>query len=378
MIKTSINLQDLRRRIYRKAKSDKEHRFWGIYVHITKIETLKEAYLLTRRNGCAPGIDGKNFADIESQGLDTFLSEIRNELLSGNYKPQENRKVEIPKDNGKVRMLQIPTIRERVVQGALKLILEAIFEADFCPNSYGFRPKRSPQRVLAEVRRSILRRMTRVIDVDLTKYFDMVRHSILLDKIAKRVEDPDVMHLVKQIIKAAVKTGVPQGGPFSPLVANIYLNDLDWYFDGIRQMTSKGGFEAVNYHHFADDIVITVSELSSKNGWTERALKRLKEYLIPLGVSLNIEKSKIVNMLNSESFGFLGFDYRRTSNRKRTGFFILMTPKKKARKAIKAKIRTIIANSGALTAQEITARINPVLSGCFTLAFWVYLALHIQ
>lgn len=363
MTKTPINLQDLRRRIYRKAKSDKEHRFWGIYVHVTKIETLKEAYLIARRNGGAPGIDGKSFADIDSQGLDAFLNGIRNELLTGNYKPQENRKVEIPKDNGKVRTLQIPTIRDRVVQGALKLILEAIFEADFCPNSYGFRPKRSPQRALAEVRRSILRRMTRVIDVDLTKYFDTIRHSVLLDKIAKRVEDPDVMHLVKQIIKAAGKMGVPQGGPFSPLAANIYLNELDWYFDNIRRTTSEGGYEAVNYHRFADDIVITVSGHSSKNGWTERALKRLKEHLVPLGVSLNTEKTKIVNILNGESFGFLGFDFRRVHNHKRTGFFILMTPKKKARKVIKARIRTIIANGGALTAQEITARINPVLSG---------------
>jgi group II intron reverse transcriptase/maturase len=205
--------------------------------------------------------------------------------------------------------------------------------------------------------------MTRVIDVDLTKYFDTIWHSVLLDKIAERVEDPEVMRLVKQIIKAAGKVGVPQGGPFSPLAANIYLNDLDWYFDSIRRMTSEGGYEAVNYHRFADDIVITVSGHSSKNGWSERALKRLKEHLVPLGVSLNTEKTKIVNMLRGGSFGFLGFDFRRVPNRKRTGFFILMTPKQKARKAVKAKIRTIIANGGALTAREITARINPVLSG---------------
>lgn len=363
MTKTPISLHELRRRIYRKAKADKAHRFWGIFVHVTKIETLREAYWIARRNGGAPGIDKLTFADIDAAGLDEFLTGIRNDLLSDNYKPQANRKVSIPKDNGKVRILQIPTIRDRVVQGALKLILESIFEADFCPNSYGFRPKRSPQRALAEVRRSVLRRMTRVIDVDLTKYFDTIQHSVLLDKIARRVNDQDVMRLVKQIIKAAGKVGVPQGGPFSPLAANIYLNDLDWYFDHIRRTTAEGPFEAVNYHRFADDIVITVSGHHTKNGWAERAIQRLKEHLVPLGVSLNKEKTKMVNMLKGESFGFLGFDFRRVQNRKRSGYFILMTPKKKARKAIKAKIRVITNRGGAAPAKEIIADINPVLAG---------------
>jgi len=185
MKKTPIHLQDLRRRIYCKAKSDKTHRFLGIFVHIAKMETLREAYRLAKRNGGAPGIDGLTFDDIEKADLDEFLSAIRYDLLSGSYQPQRNRKVEIPKDKGKVRTLQIPSICDRVVQGSLKLILEAIFEADFCPNSYGFRPKRSPHRALAEVRRSVLRRMTRVIDVDLTNYFDSIRHSLLLDKIAR-------------------------------------------------------------------------------------------------------------------------------------------------------------------------------------------------
>ena len=363
MIKAPINLQDLRRRIYRKAKSDKTHRFWGILVHVTKIETLREAYRLAKRNGGAPGTDGLTFNDIEAAGLDEFLSAIRNDLLKGSYQPRKNRKVEIPKDNGKVRTLQIPTIRDRVVQGSLRLILEAIFEADFCPNSYGVRPKRSPHRALAEVRRSVLRRMTRVIDVDLTNYFDSIRHSVLLGKIARRVEDPEVIRLVKQIIKAAGKVGGPQGGPFSPLAANIYLTDLDWYFDSIRRKTAEGAYEAVNYHRFADDIVITVSGHHSKRGWAERAVQRLEEQLVALGVSVNEEKTQIVNMLNGESFGFLGFDFRRVLNRQRTGHFILMTPKKKARKAIKAKIREIIKHGGASPANEIIARINVAVAG---------------
>ena len=166
-----FDLQELRRRIYRKAKSEKTHRFWGLFVHVTKRQTLEEAYRIAKRNGGAPGIDGQSFEAIDASGLARFLDDIRDDLESGRYQPQPNRRVDIPKENGKVRTLQIPCIRDRVVQGALKLILEAIFEADFCPNSYGFRPRRSPHYALAQVRRSVMRRMSTVIDVDLSKYF---------------------------------------------------------------------------------------------------------------------------------------------------------------------------------------------------------------
>jgi RNA-directed DNA polymerase len=364
MIKAPIGLQELRRRIYRKAKSDKAHRFWGIFVHIAKIETLKEAYRIAKRNGGAPGIDGQTFEDIEAAGLASFLEEVREELMSGEYKPKPNRLVDIPKNEGKVRTLQIPCIRDRVVQGALKLILEAIFEADFCPSSYGYRPRRSPHRALAEVRRSVLRGMSTVIDVDLACYFDTIRHSVLLDKIAKRVQDPQVLHLVKQILEAGGKIGVPQGGPFSPLAANIYLNEVDWAFDAIRRKTAQGPYEAVNYHRFADDIVITISgHPTSKRGWAQRALQRLEERLAPLGVALNREKTKLVDTLKGEAFGFLGFDLRRVPKRKGDGYYLLMTPKKKARKAIKAKIRDIIRHGGATPAKTIVAHINAALTG---------------
>jgi RNA-directed DNA polymerase len=163
------------------------------------MQTLEEAYRIAKGNKGAPGIDGQSFADIEASGITGFLEGIREDLITGRYEPLPNRRVDIPKDNGKVRTLQIPCIHDRVVQGALKLILEAIFEADFCPNSYGFRPQRSQHQALAEVRRSVLRRVSTAIDVDLSKFFDTVRHSVLLDKIAKRIQDPRVMHLVKQI-----------------------------------------------------------------------------------------------------------------------------------------------------------------------------------
>jgi RNA-directed DNA polymerase len=363
MTKAPISLQELRRRIYRKAKSDKTHRFWGLFVHITKRETLEEAYRIAKRNGGAPGIDGQKFKDIETTGRAAFLAAVREDLVTGRYQPRPNRRVEIPKGNGKFRTLQIPCIRDRVVQGALKLILEAVFEADFCPNSYGFRPKRSPHGALAEVRRSVLRRMSMVIDVDLSRYFDTIRHSVLLDKIAQRIQDPRVLRLVKQIIKAGGKVGVPQGGPFSPLAANIYLNEVDWFFDAIRRQTAEGPYEAVNYHRFADDIVVTVSGHHTKRGWADRALQRLQEQFALIGVELNREKTKVVNTLNGEAFGFLGFDLRRVRKRKGEGHFLLMTPKKKARKAIKATIRDIIARGGATPAPVVVKQINAALAG---------------
>jgi RNA-directed DNA polymerase len=363
MTKAPISLQELRRRIYRKAKSDKTHRFWGLFVHVTKLETLEEAYRVAKRNGGAAGIDGQSFSDIEAHGLADFLRGIREDLLTGRYQPKANRRVEIPKGNGKVRTLQIPCIRDRVVQGALKLILEAVFEADFCPNSYGFRPQRSPHDALAEVRRSVLRRMSTVIDVDLSRYFDTIRHSVLLDKIAKRIQDPQVLHLVKQIIQVGGKLGVPQGGPFSPLAANIYLNQVDWFFDAIRRRTAEGNYEAVNYHRFADDMVITVSGHHTKRGWAERALQRLQEQFALIGVELNREKTKVVNLLKGEAFGFLGFDLRRVRKRSGNGYFILLTPKKKARQAIKAKIRDSIARSGASPMPAVVQQINATLAG---------------
>jgi len=351
MIKAPIDLQELRRRIFRKAKSEREHRFWGIFVHIAKIEVLAEAYRQAKRNGGAPGIDGLTFEDIEALGREAFLNAIREELVARTYRPQANRRVEIPKGDGRVRTLQIPCIRDRVVQGALKWVLEAIFEADFCPNSYGFRPRRSPHRALAAVRRSLCRRMSTVVDVDLSCYFDTIRHSVLLEKIARRVQDPDVLRLVKLVLKVGGKRGVPQGGPFSPLAANIYLK------------TAVGGYEAVNYHRFADDIVILVSGHHTKQGWAERALQRLREQMAPLGVELNREKTKIVNTLAGEAFGFLGFDIRRVLSRKKKRYFILMIPKKKVRLAIKAKIRETIRNGGATPIKDLVYKINIAVGG---------------
>src|ERR1700720_4168051 len=188
MTKASINLQDLRRRIYVKAKADTSWRFWGLYVHVCKRETLRAAYAMAKENDGAPGSDGVTFEAIEAQGVEGFLEQIRDELITRSYVPLRARKKEIPKEGStKVRTLSIPCIRDRVVQGALKLIVEPIFEADFQPGSFGYRPKRSAQQAVLRVADAIATGKTRVIDLDLKAYFDGVRHDVLLAKVARRI-----------------------------------------------------------------------------------------------------------------------------------------------------------------------------------------------
>jgi len=216
MIKTSITLQELRRKIYMKAKADKVHRFWGLYVHVCKQNTLLEAYQMVKRNNGAPGIDGMTFDDIEQSGVQNFIENIQEELVNGTYQPCRNRIKEIPKANGKMRKLGIPTIKDRVVQGAVKLIIEPVIEADFQDGSYRYRPKRTAHQAIERVAEAVVKEKTRVIDLDLRAYFDTVKHDILLDKVAKRIEDDKIMRLLKLMLKAGGREGVPQGGVITP------------------------------------------------------------------------------------------------------------------------------------------------------------------
>ena len=222
MTKTPISVQDLRRSLYIKAKAEPAWRFWGLYVHICKVETLREAYRMAEQNDGAPGIDGVTFEAIEDSGVEGFLQQIRDELVSNTYRPMRARKKEIPKDGGtKVRVLSIPAIRDRVVQGAIKLILEPIFEADFQPGSYGYRPKRTAHQAVDRVAKAIFQEKTRVLDLDLRAYFDNVQHYLLLEKVAQRIQDDDVMRLLKMMLKATGKKGVPQGSVITPRTQKI-------------------------------------------------------------------------------------------------------------------------------------------------------------
>ncbi|MEY9181279.1 reverse transcriptase domain-containing protein [Bradyrhizobium sp. USDA 313] len=292
MTKASIDLQDLRRRICVKAKAEPSWRFWGLYVHVCKAETLRAAYEMAKENDGAPGTDGVTFEAIEAQGVEALLEQLRNELTTHTYQPLPARKQEIPKDGNKVRILSIPAIRDRVVQGALKLILEPVFEADFQPGSFGYRPKRTAHDAIKLVSDAIAQRKTRVLDFDLRAYFDNVRHDRMLEKVAQRINDPDVMRLLRVMLKTSGKKGVPQGSVLSPLLSNLYLNEVDKMLERAREITRNGKFTNVEYARFAHDLVILI-HAHKRHGWLIGAVtKRIREEFAKLQVEINDEKSR--------------------------------------------------------------------------------------
>ena len=259
-------------------------------------------------------------------------------------------------------MLSIPSIRDRVVQGALKLILEPIFEADFQSGSYGYRPKRSPHGAVQRVSDAIIQGKTHVIDLDLRCYFDTVRHHIVLEKVAKRVKDDDVMHLLKMILRASGKRGVPQGGVISPMLSNLYINEVDRMLERAREVTRYGRWTAIEYARFADDLVILVDS-HPRHRWLREAVeRRLREELAKLQVEVNEEKSRRVDLKRGESFGFLGFEFRRV--RSRAGRWMpLRTPLLKKRTALLRELKVWFRRYRSQPTQALIARINPILRG---------------
>lgn len=364
MIKTPISLQDLRRKIYVKAKTESQWCFWGLYTHICKIEVLREAYKIAKQNKGAPGIDCVTFEEVETKGVDAYLLELQKQLQNRTYKPIRGREVKILKADGKsYRKLNIPSIRDRVVQVALKLILEPIFEADFQDGSYGYRPKRRAADAISRVSKAIIKRKTRIIDLDISKFFDNVRHDILLQKIAMRVQDKDVLRLIRLILKATSNKGLIQGGPFSPLASNIYLNSIDKMLENAKAATRNNGCNNLEYARWADDLVIMIDHFK-RHAWLEKAVtKRLQEELGKVGLEMNKEKTKIIDFSKpKQTFKFLGFDFRACLTKKKKMGFIT-SPTKQARNKLRSKIKeTFRANLGK-TVQEVVHIINPILRG---------------
>jgi RNA-directed DNA polymerase len=363
MTTTPISLQDLRRKIYAKAKAEPHWRFWGLYVHVCKMETLRAAYAMAKDNDGAPGSDGVSFEAIEEQGVEGFLEQIRDELIQRTYVPLRARKKEIPKEgSNKTRTLSIPCIRDRVVQGALKLMVEPIFEADFQPGSFGYRPKRSAHQALVRVADAIAQGKTRVIDIDLKAYFDGVRHDVLLAKVAQRINDDDVLHLLKIMLKANGKQGVPQGGVISPVLSNLYLNEVDRMLERAKKNTRSGKYIHIEYARFADDAVILINA-HPRNRWLLKAVdKRLREELAKLYVQINEEKSRTVDLARGESFGFLGFDFRRVRSL-HGKWRAQYTPKLKKRTALLRKLREVFRRYRSQPVNGVVEIINPILRG---------------
>jgi len=362
MTKAPINLQDLRRSLYVKAKAEPAWRFWGLYIHVCKMETLHEAYRMAKSNNGAPGIDGVTFEAIEESGEESFLRQIRDELVTHTYRPMRARRKEIRKDGGKVRVLSIPAIRDRVVQGAMKLILEPIFEADFQSGTYGYRPKRTAHQAVNRVAQAIVEEKTRIIDIDLSAYFDNVQHYLLLEKVARRVQDDEVMQLLKIMLRATGKKGVPQGGVISPLLSNVYLTEVDRMLEKAITTTRRGQYTHVQYARFADDLVILVDS-HPRHDWLVTAVeRRLREELAKLRVTINEEKSRMVDLSKGEKFSFLGFEFRRilSRNKKWRPYF---APKLKKRTALLAKLREIFRRFASQPVGRVIELINPILRG---------------
>jgi len=312
MLKTPEKIRELQRKLYQKAKQEKEYRFYLLYDKVYRQDVLNHAYCLVKANKGAPGVGGETFESIgeRERGVEGYLEKIAGELKRKEYRPNPVRRVYIPKSDGGKRPLGIPVIKDRVVQMAVKIVIEPIFEADFQDNSYGFRPKRSAHQAVEDVQKHLLQGKTDVIDADISKYFDTIPHDKLMQQVAKRIADKNILKLLKMWLRAPVvderedgkkeykgnDKGTPQGGVISPLLASIYLNVLDTIWK-IEKVQERFGARLVRY---ADDCVVLCK------GEAERILKGVKAILNNLGLTINEAKTTVVDA-RQNSFGFLGF-----------------------------------------------------------------------
>ncbi len=347
-LSTPEKVKTLQRKLYRKAKQEPNFRFYALYDKVCRADILQFAYRLERANGGAPGVDGVSFRDIEAEGVEVFLATLGEELESKCYRAQAVRRVWIPKPDGSQRALGIPTLKDRVAQMAVKLVIEPIFEADFCESSYGFRPKRSAHAAVDAVAGALLKGHHQVIDADLSKYFDTIPHGKLLATVAERISDGAVLALIKQWLKAPVveededgkrrtagggksnRRGTPQGGVISPLLANLYLHLLDriWERHAIHRRYRA---QIVRY---ADDLVVLCA------GDTEPAKTVLQEVLTRLELSLNESKTKVLDARET-SFEFLGFSFELRHSRKSGKRYPHVEPSKQAQQRLRARIKQL-------------------------------------
>jgi RNA-directed DNA polymerase len=370
-LQTPEKIRTLQNKLYLKAKGEPAYRFYLLYDKVWRADILLHAYGLCRANGGAAGVDGVTFADIDESGLEAWLAALAADLREEKYKPQAVRRVRIPKPDGGERQLGIPTVRDRVVQQSAKLVLEPIFEADFEPNAYGYRPKRGALDAVQEVHRAIQHGEVHVVDADLSKYFDTIPHRELMQSVARRVSDGKMLRLIKMWLKAPAeetddrghklrtggehsREGTPQGGVVSPLLANIYIHRLlkTWKKYGLeRHLRAR----IINY---ADDLVI----LCRDSFGAETALKSLRWIVERLGLKLNEQKTHLRHA-REESFDFLGYTFGPMVSRRTGGRYLGVTPSKKRVKRFKQSLRAVLRPGNQGRSGEVVAEVNRRLVG---------------
>ena len=368
-LETPSKIRTLQRKLYRKAKDEPNYRFYLLYDKIYREDILAHAYDLAKANQGAPGLDGQTFAGIELWGREKWLAELRNELRTKSYHPQPVRRVMIPKPGGGERPLGIPSIRDRVVQTAAKLVLEPIFEADMEPDAYGYRPKRGALDAIRKVHELLRAGYTDVVDADLSKYFDTIPHCQLMHSVARRIVERDVLRLVKMWLKAPVEErdekgnrrmtggrrssrGTPQGGVASPLLANLYMNRFLKYW----RITGRGKAFQAQVVNYADDFVIlTHRHAAEARDWTRQVMLRL-------GLTLNDTKTKLKEA-RTESFDFLGYvlgPHRYWKNGRR---YLGASPSPKSVARMRQKVNNLLIPSNTGPWPEVRDRLNRLLHG---------------
>lgn len=368
-LETPSKIRMLQRKLYLKAKAEPNYRFYLLYDKIYREDVVAHAYELAKANKGAPGIDGQTFEQIESQGPAEWLDGIRKELRAKTYKPQPVRRVMIPKPGGGERPLGIPSIKDRVVQTAAKLILEPIFEADFDPDAYGYRPKRSAQDAIQKVHTLLCEGYTDVVDADLSKYFDTIPHCALLRCVARRIVDRDVLHLIKMWLKAPIEErdergnkrmtggksstcGTPQGGVASPMLANLYMNRFLKFW----RVTGRGAAFQARVINYADDFVIL------SRGCAAEALDWTRKVMTRIGLTLNEAKTSI-KRARQERFDFLGYTFGPHRYRKDGHWYLGAGPSKKSVLRVKQKVGDLLRPSNVGTWEEVRDRLNHILRG---------------
>lgn len=356
-------VQAFQRKIYLKAKENPEYKFYCMYDKVFRRDFLEKAFFIVKRNKWKGGVDGKEFSDYEKGQEQELIDEIQKELKGRTYKPSPLREVQIPKGNGKMRILKIPTIKDRVVQMSLKLVIEPIFEADFKENSYGYRPKKGAHDAVWKLGRELKREVFKtevtkeVKNVDLSRCFDTIPHKELMNIIAKRLIDRETLKLVKMFLTVGImeeeinwtekEKGTPQWGVISPLLANIYLDKIDEY----RSKTEIKG-EMIRY---ADDIVIVMGK--EEEGKYQKFLTYIEE---ELKLVVNREKTKIENL--ESGINYLWFCLRKKKSKKQKDY-LSIEPNKKAMKKIKATIKMMIKHSWKISTEDVIGIVNRRLKG---------------